>query len=124
MQNIGSCQLRCGRAAPLALNLETLMLEFDEIADQLDTEHYTAQKGLQTWRGVELEPLCRLVKTDTDTVLRAMCEVANRYPLKPGEKRCRSCGMPMRFRGGVPYDREGLNHFISCPNRKAHRRKD
>ena len=99
------------------------MYEFSEIVHQLDTKHYIAQKGLQTWRGVELTSLCNLFHIDTETVLRAMRDVTHRYSLRAGEKRCQSCGMPMRFRGGIPYDREGLNHFISCPNRKEHRRK-
>lgn len=93
----------------------------DEILRELDEKHYTAEIGLQTWRGVELS-LANYFGISEEKLLEYMREVANRYRLKPYEKRCSSCGMPMIWRGGKPYDREGLIHFISCPNRAAHRK--
>ena len=94
-----------------------------EIVDILDHQHYTGQEGLATWRGVELAQLTRYFRKSADDVLAAMRKVADRYRLRAGETRCKSCGMPMRFRNGrIPYDRENLNHFISCPNRAAHRK--
>lgn len=99
------------------------MHTFSEIVDELDRDHYTFREGLETWRGVELDTLCFHFKTDADEILRAMRQVANRYRLRGVEKRCESCGMPIVWRDRIPYDREGLNHFISCPNRNAHRKQ-
>ena len=100
---------------------------YSEIVDLLDYKHYSSPEGvgegIQTWRGLELSAAARVLRVKESVILSAMQKVAKRYPLRSGESRCKSCGMPMRFVENVPYDREGYNHFVSCPNRKAHRKK-
>ena len=102
------------------------MFEFDEIVEDLDIQHYGCRerKGIQSWRGLQLVQVVSLLKSDVATVLRAMREVAKRYPVRAGERRCTSCGMPITFgKNRVPLDREGKNHFTTCPNPSAHTRR-
>ena len=93
-----------------------------EIVSILDRDHFNHGKK-KSWLGVDMNTLSAYFGTSTDDVLRAMHEVASREKLRHGEKRCNSCGMPITFRDRVPYDRSRKNHFIACPNRKAHRRR-
>lgn len=99
-------------------------MKYAEIVSMLDREHYNdPEVNPESWKGIDLARAARYHKTTEAEVLRAMCEVAGRQKLRAGEKRCTSCGMPITFRNRTPYDRSGQNHFIACPNRKAHRRK-
>ena len=96
------------------------LFDFSEMVDMLNREHFAITKS---WLGLDLEKESRYFRVSTDEVLRAMYQVASRERLRPGEKRCSSCGMPIRFRENVPFDRSRENHFIACPNRKEHRRR-
>ena len=98
------------------------LFEFHEIVEQLDSKHFNAGEE-RSWRGLDLKEAAAYFKVSEGEVLRAMHEVASREKLRYGETRCDSCGMPITFRERIPYDRSRKNHFIACPNRKAHRRR-
>jgi len=96
---------------------------YENMVSELDRQHYNNPDGDKSWRGLKLSRIARFYKTTEAEVLRAMHEVASRDKLRFGEINCKSCGMPITFRNQTPFDRSRKNHFIACPNRKAHRRK-
>lgn len=97
-------------------------MTFQEIVGILDRDHFNHEECF-SWRGLELKKTAAYFRVSEGDILSAMKEVASRARLRPGEINCRSCGMPITFRAGTPYDRSRKNHFIACPNRNAHRRK-
>ena len=98
------------------------MFEYHKIVSMLDLQHFNYDDD-KTWRGLDLEKAAAYFGIPEDDVLRAMREIASREKLRHGETRCNSCGMPITFQQNTPFDRSRKNHFIACPNRKAHRRR-
>ena len=116
----------------------------EQLRDELLKDHWMWN---YSWRGIKLETLERMYEVPPAEILSILRAIAHMYDPPEGSaklpnSRCESCGMRI-FWGKLngdshPFDPKILvigtdagqiargreSHFVSCPNAKAHRRKE